>query len=62
VKTTTMSKILLTVLVLVPVGFSLWWLWLGSPALRIFGAVVLLGGIALLAWLWWPRGSRNALQ
>ena len=58
-QTSTMSKILLTVLLLVPMGLSLWWFGYGTPALRLLGAAILVGGIFALWWLWWPRGEKK---
>lgn len=50
-KTTTMSRILLTVFVLVLIGFAM--VWLTGPY-RIFGWIAFLGGLAALVWVWLP--------
>jgi hypothetical protein len=53
--TQTKSRILLTVLVAPPLALSLYWLFTGNP---IWGLIVLVGGLGLLAWVWWP-GQRE---
>ena len=53
-KTDTKSKILLTILILVPMAGALWLTLLGG-LWRLTGIAILLAGIALLVWVWWPR-------
>lgn len=53
-KTTTKSRIMLTILALVPMSGALWLLLLGG-LWRLTGIGVLVIGIAFLIWVWWPR-------
>ncbi len=58
IKTNTMSKIMLTVLILVPMAGSLWLLSMGG-LWRITGIAIILAGLAFLIWVWWPKGSQT---
>ena len=49
--TQTKSPLLLTVFVAPPLALSFYWLFGGFP---LWGSIVLIGGLALLAWIWWP--------
>jgi hypothetical protein len=49
--TQTKSRLLLTVLVAPPLALSFYWLFGGNP---LWGLIVLVSGLALLAWVWWP--------
>ena len=53
-KTETKSKLLLTILILVPMAGALWLLLLGG-LWRLTGIAILLAGIAFLVWVWWPK-------
>ena len=59
VRTETKSRIMLTILALVPMAFALW-MTLGEGLLRYTGIAVLLIGVAFLVWVWWPKGGEEA--
>ena len=50
-KTTTMSRVLLTVFILVLIVFGLLWI---SGSWYIVGWICLIGGLAALVWTWLP--------
>jgi uncharacterized membrane protein YjjP (DUF1212 family) len=54
VKTDTKSRIMLTVLILVPMAGALFLLLMGG-LWRITGIAILLAGLAFLIWVWWPK-------
>lgn len=54
--TQTKSRLLLTVLVAPPLALSFYWLFGGNP---LWGTIVLVSGLALLAWVWWPGQDKT---
>ena len=56
VKTETKSRILLTILALVPMAGALW-MTLGEGLLRYTGIAILVLGVAFLIWVWWPSSK-----
>lgn len=58
VKTDTKSRIMLTILALVPMSGALW-LTLGDGLVRMTGIAILLLGVAFLIWVWWPRSEEG---
>ena len=55
-KTQRRSRILLTVLLLVPLSVSLFFLFGGYP---LYGAILLFGGLAGLIWVWYPHDKQK---
>lgn len=58
VKTETKSRIMLTILALVPMAGALWLLLL-EGLWRYTGIAILLAGIIFLVWVWWPKRQRD---
>lgn len=53
-RTETKSRILFTVLAAPLVALSFYWLSIG---LTLWGGLVLLGSVAVLIWVWWPKAE-----
>jgi len=51
VPTETKSRILLTILVAAAMAPALYWVWGGFV---LYGTLLLVGGLALLSWIWKP--------